>query len=164
MKGDPGRRHAGGQSRTSQFGLKAAERARQALELRMAGITFPEIARALGYADASGAHRAVWRALDRLVREPADELRALQHARIEAAIRAIWPRVLRGDDRAILSLTRLLTREARLMGLDAPTEANVNVTRMIEEMADRAAEMFPELEPEEIVAAAEALLRDDLSR
>ena len=48
--------------------------------------------------------------------------RELSIARLEKAIRKIWPKVERGDLDAIDRLTRLEQRLAKLQGLDAPTK------------------------------------------
>ena len=53
------------ESKTSQNRLAAAEKHRQALELRRGGATFAEIAAMLGYEGPSGAYRAVMGALRR---------------------------------------------------------------------------------------------------
>ena len=52
----------------------------------------------------------------------ADDYRGLHLARLERTLRAIWPRVLNGDLLAIDRALRILEREARLLGLDAPTQ------------------------------------------
>ena len=62
-----------------------------------------------------------------------EEYRYVQTERIQSAIEAIWPRVLEGRTDAIGSLVRLLEREARLLGLDAPTK--VDITAKIKAMA-----------------------------
>jgi hypothetical protein len=160
MTKKPGRNTIGGQSKTSQSAFAAAERARQACDLRIAGATLPQIAAALGYADASGAHRAITRALDRLPSEADEELRQIQHLRIEAAIMAMWPKIQRGEERSILALVRLLQRESRLYGLDAPAKVEIGLEDMIRDMAQRAAEKFPDLDEAEVVAMAEELMRD----
>ena len=49
------------------------------------------------------------------------EYRALMLARVERATRAIWPAVVRGDLFAVDRYVRLADRQAKLLGLDAPT-------------------------------------------
>lgn|SRR3990167_663424 len=53
------------------------------------------------------------------------EYRHVQLERINAAIDAVWPRVLGGNVDAINTMIRLLEREARLLGLDAPTKVDI---------------------------------------
>jgi hypothetical protein len=100
--------------------LKALDRHLAALELRKAGATYQQIADQLGYACAKGAHKAVQSALKATLREPADEVRELEIARLDAALLAIWRRVQGGDEKAIGRLLGIMERRARLLGLDAP--------------------------------------------
>src|SRR5690606_22498535 len=46
--------------------------------------------------------------------------------RCEAALRAIWPRICRGDVEAINAFVRLDQRRAKLLGLDAPTKQELS--------------------------------------
>lgn len=105
--------------------VKASERARQALELRKAGLPYAEIASRLGWRTPSGAHAAVMRALDRAMREPAEELRKIELARLDSLHQAIWPTALRGDLGAIDRELRISERRAKLLGLDAPARQDV---------------------------------------
>ena len=59
------------ESKLSPRRIAAVEKQGQALELRMAGRTWREIAEALGYASHSGAIEAVRVALQKTVEEPA---------------------------------------------------------------------------------------------
>jgi hypothetical protein len=62
----------------------AADRAAEALRLyRESGLTFPEIARTVGYASEARARHAVYRALAAIVRPEAEELRWLMDERYE---------------------------------------------------------------------------------
>ena len=105
----------------SRAQLAALEQKRaQAYTLWLAGITLEVIAERLEYADASGAKKAI------------DAHRALQVAAIEGTAfhdaivtlhklrAALWTKAMAGDDRAVTNLLRLLEREAKLLGLDAP--------------------------------------------
>ncbi|MCC6446809.1 MAG: hypothetical protein IT210_25580 [Armatimonadetes bacterium] len=95
----------------------------QALNLRKQGHTFEQIAEQVGYADRSGAHKAVMRALQRLTNEPAAEARALELLRLDALLLALWPQAEKGDLKAIQSVLNLMARRARYLGLDAPPKA-----------------------------------------
>ena len=99
--------------------VQAHERHLQALALRKAGATYQEIAKHLGYAHAKGAYTAVASALRATLREPADEVRELEVARLDSALLAVWRRVQVGDDKAIDRLLRISERRAKLLGLDA---------------------------------------------
>lgn len=104
------------------------ERKLQALELRKAGVSFQAIADALGYRSASGAFAAVKAALKTTLREPANELRELELARLDALLLPLWRRAQGGDDKAVDRCLRIMERRARLLGLDAPTNTKVELT------------------------------------
>jgi hypothetical protein len=117
--------------------IAAHARQLQALELRLAGVTYEQIAGQLGYASRSGAHKAVGAALKATLREPADELRELAAERLDRATTAIWRRVQDGDGHAIDVLLRIEARRAKLLGLDAPapreqaSESEVRVITLV---------------------------------
>ena len=108
------------ESKTSEKRLAAAERQRQALELRKAGVGFEAIAERLGYAGPSGAYQAVMAALKKTLQEPADELKKLELERLDAAQLAIYNSVKQGNLGAVDRLLRVMERRARLLGLDGP--------------------------------------------
>jgi hypothetical protein len=114
--------------------IELTHREIQALELRTAGLTVAMIAQQLGYADASGAQRAVQRALRATLQVAADEYRALELDRLDA----LW-RIAYGDAasdtsaplnsrmRAVEQCLGILSRRAKLLGLDAPAKRQVDV-------------------------------------
>ena len=76
--------------RFSPEALTAAKRDRAALELRHAGATYDHIATQLGYANRSGAYKAVERGLETW--NPDREFnRILEHDRLDALHAAMWP-------------------------------------------------------------------------
>ncbi len=95
-------------------------RERRALELRRAGVELDLIARELGYTNASGPYKAIQRALRRTLQEPADELRAMEGARLDSLLSAVWPKAMRGDLAAVDRAMRLSESRRRLLGLDSP--------------------------------------------
>jgi len=101
--------------------VRAHERHLQALELRKAGVTYEVIATQLGYANASGARKAVVSALKATLREPAAELRELELARLDAMLLPLWRPVQAGDEKAVDRALRIMERRARLLGLDRKT-------------------------------------------
>lgn len=107
---------------------EAVVRANRALELRMAGATWQQIADTLGYRHPSSARQAVNRALereqDRMV-SLRDEYRTIQLLRTERALRAIWSQVVAGDLFAVDRMLKIMERQAKLMGLDAPTQVTI---------------------------------------
>ena len=100
--------------------IASHDRKLQALELRKAGATYQAIADQLGYAQARGAHRAVASALKATLREPAEQVRQLEIARLDSALLAIWRSVQSGDYRAIDRLLGIMKRRSDLLGLDRP--------------------------------------------
>jgi len=100
--------------------VRAHDRHLQALELRKAGATYQAIAEQLGYAQAKGAYKAVTSALKATLKEPAEELRTLEAERLDAALLAIWRRVVAGDEKAIDRLLGIMKRRMELFGLAAP--------------------------------------------
>jgi hypothetical protein len=109
---------------TSPRRLLAAEKQRQALELKIGGATLEQIAAKVGYKDSSGAYRAIQAGLKATLQPPADELRRLQHQRLERLYAAAHKKALGGDaggppdfdamDRAI----KLAQRINALFGLE----------------------------------------------
>lgn len=124
-----------GESKTSPRRLTAAERQRQAVELRLAGASFDAIATRLEYADRSGAYRSVMAALKRTQQEPTDELRRLNTERLNRMLLAIWSDVQKGNFGAIDRAVRILESEAKLLGLDAPAKQETTmILKPAEEM------------------------------
>ena len=111
------------------------EKERKVLEYRRGGLTFDLIAERLGYASASGAHKAYLSACNRIVYEDVVEVRKSEMDRLDIAQAAIW-----GDltdtvnvdagtrARLVLALVKIMERRARLLGLDMPTKSQVEVS------------------------------------
>jgi hypothetical protein len=124
----------------------------QALELRMAGRNYQEIADALGYGDRSGAYRAVKTALEHGSRETVEHHRRINTRRINKILSVFWPRMLNGDQVAAKLCYQGISILRAMHGLDAPIRV------VMQEEANRlAAELG--LDPEAIVKEAEAIIR-----
>ena len=107
----------------------AFEKEREVVKYRQGGLTFDQIAIKMGYSHPSGAHAAFKRAMERTrTNALAEEGRELHRIRLETALTAIWDRVLKGDLRAIAMMLRILERDAKLYGLDAPVKSETEVT------------------------------------
>ena len=98
----------------------------EALSLRLAGLTYEQIAERLDISP-EGARDMVNRTLDRAENQIVDEMRELEGARLDRAQAAIWTKVLEGDTKAVDTFLRISQRRARLYGLDSPTAINVSV-------------------------------------
>lgn len=107
------------ESRTSERRLLAIDKQRQALELRLAGVTLSEIARMLGYKSASGVVKALDSAILRTLQQPADNVRALELTRLDRLVIALWPKALAGDSDAVRRVLDIMERRSKYLGLDA---------------------------------------------
>ena len=112
-----------GESKMSPRRIEAVFKQRQALELRMAGRTWQEIADALGYASHSGAIEAVKSALEKTLKTPADDWRALTIERLTKILQIFWPAMVSRDEKAADKVFRAIADLRSVLGLDAPTVA-----------------------------------------
>jgi len=108
------------ESKTSPRRIQAVHKQRQALELRMAGRTYDEIAAQMGYSNHSSALYAVKKALEKTLEAPAAQYRALTLERLTKVLQVFWPAMLGGDDDAARTVLHALRDIRQLMGLDAP--------------------------------------------
>ena len=105
------------------------EKERQVVQYRQGGATFDAIAKKLGYSDESGARAAFKRAMERMRDDALNaEMRELHRQRLEVALTAIWPDVVKGDLEAIKVMLKILERDAKLYGIDAPVKTEMEVT------------------------------------
>lgn len=97
---------------------QSEERRAKALELHLAGVSYAEIAKAVGYASKSGAHKAVQEALAAARPEPGvpASLPESQLARLDAMLKGLWPAARRGDVHAV---DRVLKIEAERREIEA---------------------------------------------
>ena len=125
------------ESKTSERRLAATERTLAALELRKSGATYQQIATKLGYKSSAGAYGAVKRALRAVIREPAEDVRELELARLDALLEVAWRKATTGDGSlyAIDRALEIMRRRAALLGLDAPAEVNVSIRDEVERLA-----------------------------
>jgi hypothetical protein len=107
---------------------EAAARRAQVLKARLAGASFQDIGRQLGISD-TRAHQFYTDALRRTVQEPADQLRRLECARLDALQAHLTPLLAQPDQVIPAALALLKVQESRrkLFGLDAPARLAANV-------------------------------------
>jgi hypothetical protein len=111
---------------------RARERkANAAVELRLAGATWDQIALTVGYPTAREALVAVERALEKhLGEQDREKLRDLAGFRLERLLRSVWGKAIDPDHpehlTAATKAREIIDRHARLYGLDAPTEVVVH--------------------------------------
>jgi hypothetical protein len=119
-------KRGGGDRSSRPAQVQAKENEQKALSLWIKGATFQQIAAAgFGIGSASGAWRAVRRALARIPKAEADQARQAQLARLQAVRMLLWNQVSADPIRAAEALIKLEAREARLLGLDMPSKLEV---------------------------------------
>ena len=146
-------KHQSRESKYSPRRIEAAKRQAQALELRMAGRTWWEIAQALNYKTPEGPQMAVKAALSKTLTPPAEQFRALALERLSKVVQVFWPAFLRGDERSGMMVLRAVADIRQLLGLDAPVKVQVD----IREEATRIAKELG-LNPDDVMAEAERIL------
>lgn len=104
--------------------IEAKIKAAAALEARKEGKTFDQIAEECGYNSRQAAHDAVKRALDSIIREPADSLRILDLERLDVLWQIQYLNAQAGDVQAMAACMKIMERRARLLGLDAPIKTD----------------------------------------
>jgi uncharacterized protein YerC len=128
-------------SKVSARRLQALQRQLQALELRRQGRRYDEIAEALGVS-LSSAWRLVHRAYQRSLKHADGEAEMQRHLdlqRLDAALAAIWPAVKAGKLDAVDRLVSILSRRARLLGLDRTEEQKVDIGHALADILARLA-------------------------
>lgn len=101
-----------------------AERKRNALELRLAGASYRDIAQALEVSPAT-ALQDCKEALADIPVQQADEMRTVELSRLDRLQRAVWPRAVKGDLQAVDRAIKIIDRRAKLFGLDAPQQVQI---------------------------------------
>ena len=111
-----------GESKLSVRRIEAQNKQHQALELRMAGRTWQEIADHLGYASHTGAYEAVKVALSRSNHEAVEDYRSLTIGRLTKILQIHWPLMLQGDGNATRFCLQTIKDMRDLLGLDSPSK------------------------------------------
>jgi transposase-like protein len=109
---------------TSKKRLIAAERQREALDLRRQGYSYSMIAERIGVS-AQTCFRYVRDGIDSIIKETkeeAEEIRTLELERLDELLRALWPGATDGEPQAIDKALKIMERRAKMLGLDAPTK------------------------------------------
>jgi len=109
-------------NKTSAAKVRSMERQVKALELRRSGMSYHEIAAALGIGK-SQAQRYVQAGLASAreqVAAEASDLRAEEVSRLDGMLRGLWPDARKGHLGAVEKVLKIMERRAKLLGLDAP--------------------------------------------
>jgi hypothetical protein len=118
------------QSKTGARKLTAAERRKQALELRKAGFTYQQIADQLGFTR-TAAYKTVKVALDDInqnIKDEAATVRTLELERLDRLWVEMYRRAKGGDYGAVDRCLRIQERRSKLLGLDAPQKVEQEIT------------------------------------
>lgn len=138
-------------------------RAESALQLKMAGATWEEVARVVGYTTPRQAVLAVEKALSTELRKDPEaqaRMRALAGQRLERLLRGVWAKAIDPNSpehlTAVAKAKDLVDRHIKLYGLDAPTELVVHTPTKaaLEEWVDKIVGMgTPDIEEPDIFDA-----------
>lgn len=109
--------------------MPVAEKRRRAVEMRSQGYTLAQIGAEL---KCSGevARKYIHQALEHLNSQSdgfAEEHRRMTLFRLDAAVKALWPRIEMGDPMAVAALVKIEERRARITGMDAPKRSEKEV-------------------------------------
>lgn len=129
--GNPGK--STGKAKTRR--TDAAGRSAKALELRLSGLDYAEIAVRLGYRDKSGAWRAVEGELSKVRHEHASQVLALDLSRLDALLHTVWDKAIQGDLPALDRALKVLERRARYFDLDGKAGSTADQLRAVQELA-----------------------------
>ena len=137
-------------------------KANAALQLKMAGATWEEIASTIGYPTARAALVATERALEKELRteESQSQMRGLAGKRLERLLRSVWTKAINPDHpehlAAVTKAREILASHSKLYGLDAPTEMVVHspAQQELEKwVAEAVGQTVPQLEEANIFEA-----------
>ncbi len=95
----------------------ASYRRTRALELRLGGASYDEIAREVGYASKGTAHKVISQALNAREADSLDFLRRVEQGRLDALQDALWDAAMAGDVSAAMASLRVIDARCRLLGL-----------------------------------------------
>lgn len=134
-------------------------RTQRAMQMKVDGFDYPEIAADLGYGTAEAAAADVHQALEEefLSNEQysTEVLRMIELKRLNALYSALRPGIERGNSRSIDVAVKVSDRIAKMSGLDAAvkvemtqlSDVNAEIERVKREIAERQRAVAGELEP-----------------
>jgi hypothetical protein len=103
----------------------------EALALRMAGLSYPQIADRLEV-DENTVFVFIDRQLSRAVNRHADQLRELENLRLDRLQAAAWPEALKGDYTALHAVLAISQHRARMNGFMAPKQIQLSASVRVE--------------------------------
>jgi hypothetical protein len=109
--------------------LPLAERRIMALNMRVAGNSYRDIARELGMG-VKETYNSLMNALTYLAKYEkivAEDVRLLELNRCDALTAYLWPHCERGDPIAVQAQLKVMERRAMMLGLNAPQQIDINI-------------------------------------
>jgi hypothetical protein len=128
------RRFNSSDNQSAQPDLNAHEREALAVQMRRLGYEYDEIAAKCGYADKSGAWRALKRVRERMLVEDERTAALYQAQQINLALTQVMTRIAEGGKDVLWAVDRLvplLKRQSELLGLDAKRNEITNAAQMV---------------------------------
>ena len=120
------------------------QRASEALQMRLSGHTYQEVADALEWASPGAVYSAINQLMEKTVIEPTGKARAMTIARLERLLKAVWGKAIGDEDndpkpQYIDRAIRLIESIAKYHGLERPEgEASgggdINITQIIQNL------------------------------
>lgn len=126
-------------SPTGAQAIETAQKQAQAIALRLEGLPYRAIGARMGISD-KNAFKHVKNALQRYrqaTAETVEEVRELELQRIDELINGLWAQ--RGNNRVVDTITRLMDRRAKLLGLDAPVKLDATALAALMDDNERTA-------------------------
>jgi hypothetical protein len=126
------------QSKNAPCRVVAAQRRQQAVQLRAEGATYKQIASEVGISY-QRAHQLVGQAMAEVRADTVADAAALRDrelAKLDALEAGIWTKAAAGDLRAIETVLKLMSRRAKLLGLDAPKAVKVEAGNSVAHLSD----------------------------
>lgn len=141
-----------GERKSSPRKVSATFKQSKAIELRISGWKLEDIAKEIGWADASVAYNSIMAGLKKMLQEPAEELRKMEAERLDFMWHKLFQRLtaegimpLKGLVQIVDSLLRVQARRARLFGLDAPYEVTIDWREKLKEEGISDSEIFEKM-------------------
>lgn len=104
---------------------EAAAKRRRALALHNGGATYEEVAEKVGYANRSAAYNAVKKARGEAELESSEEELSRELSRLDMMARSLWPKVVKGDTKAVTALLAVQKQRVGLLGFDGSMSESV---------------------------------------
>lgn len=116
--------------------VQQAKHRADALALRRQGLTYEQVGKELGIPKKS-AWRLIQSAIQDITYESVQEVRQIELSRLDAMLRGVWEKAIRGDVKAIVAALKISEHRCRLTGAypkDMAPSGGVNVNITVEQI------------------------------